>query len=173
MSSEKLLPEIKEHHRPVNPESPLHVKHRETARVFLQNSAGELLMMNTHWDPGTGLPPRWLTPGGGIDPGESVLAAAVRELYEETGLVVEPERLGEIELSLPFKMVWEDGRYETGVAHFYRLTLAGFVELDSANWTIDEHRDVIEWRWWKPSELIASGEKVGPPGLAEYLEHHF
>lgn len=173
MSSYEKPPKVSRHHRPANPESVDHVKHRETARVFLLNAQGELLMMNTHWDPGTGLPPRWLTPGGGIDPGEDVLTAAVRELFEETGLTVEPGALGDLEVSIPFKMVWSNGQYETGVAHFYRLVMDSDFILDDANWTQDEHRDVIEWRWWKPADLIASGERVGPPGLLEYLEYHF
>ena len=173
MSSGKMAPKVKKQHRPANPESVDHVKHRETARVILQNALGQMLLMNTHWDPGTGLPPRWLTPGGGIDPGESVVDAAVRELYEETGLQVSPEDLGVVEVSIPFKMVWTNGQYETGVAHFYRLTLNDDFMLDDANWTADEHRDVIEWRWWDPLELIASGERVGPPGLIEYLSDRY
>ena len=67
MSSSFGSPKVKKHHRPANPESVDHVKHRETARIFVQNSLGDLLLLNTHWDPGTGLPPRWLTPGGGVD----------------------------------------------------------------------------------------------------------
>lgn len=170
MSSYFDKPKVKKHHRPANPESVDHVKHRETARIFVQNSLGDLLLLNTHWDPGTGLPPRWLTPGGGVDPGESILAAAVRELWEETGHVVQPEALGELELSLPFKMVWTNGQYETGIAHFYRLTVSDDFQIDKANWTKDEHRDVVEWRWWSIPALIASGERVGPPGLLEYLQ---
>jgi putative (di)nucleoside polyphosphate hydrolase len=37
--------------------------------------------------------PRWDIPKGVAEPGESFLAAAVRELDEETGLVVRPEAL--------------------------------------------------------------------------------
>jgi 8-oxo-dGTP pyrophosphatase MutT (NUDIX family) len=31
-------------------------------------------------------PPFWCTPGGAVDPGESYREAAVRELFEETGM---------------------------------------------------------------------------------------
>jgi 8-oxo-dGTP pyrophosphatase MutT (NUDIX family) len=35
----------------------------------------------------------WGLPGGGIEPGESIIQAAVREVNEETGLVIEVHRL--------------------------------------------------------------------------------
>jgi len=34
--------------------------------------------------------PRWTFPGGGIEPGETAQEAAVREVREETGLLVRP-----------------------------------------------------------------------------------
>ena len=165
-------PKVKKQHRPVNPESVDHVKHRETARIVVKNPLGDILLMNTHWDPGTGLPPRWLTPGGGIDPGESVLEAAVRELFEETGLVIAPEALGELLGEIAFRVDWVNGQYETGIAYFYQLVVETDFAPSNANWTTDEHRDVIEWRWWNLQSLIASGELVGPPGLLEFLQHH-
>jgi hypothetical protein len=36
-------------------------------------------------------------------------------------------------------------------------------------WTPEEHRDILDVRWWNPSDLKESGERVGPPGLVELL----
>src|SRR5262249_25547154 len=60
---------------------------RSAVRVVLQDEAGRVLLFRallasrsaSHW---------WELPGGGIDPGESYLQAAVREIREETGLEV-------------------------------------------------------------------------------------
>lgn len=39
----------------------------------------------------------WSVPGGGLDPGEQPAQACVREVYEETGLVVRPLRVLSVE----------------------------------------------------------------------------
>ncbi|MHA6796531.1 NUDIX hydrolase [Pseudonocardia bannensis] len=48
---------------------------------------GRLLMVRRANDPGRGL---WSVPGGRVEPGETDEQALVRELAEETGLVVRP-----------------------------------------------------------------------------------
>jgi 8-oxo-dGTP pyrophosphatase MutT (NUDIX family) len=150
---------------------PRHVKHREAARVILHNPQGEILLMLTHWDPGTGLPPRWLTPGGGIDSGETTLQAAIRELFEETGIRVNANELGEVIHRIEFRLDWTDGSYETGVHHFYELLVETPFELNTENWTLDEHRDVLEVRWHRVDEL--SELRLGPQGLLEFLEQRY
>ncbi|WP_018352134.1 NUDIX domain-containing protein [Longispora albida] len=58
---------------------------REVAVIVLTNANGQVLMQHrtedAHVDPG-----RWTPPGGRLEPGETPLLAAQRELYEETGL---------------------------------------------------------------------------------------
>ncbi|WP_043163499.1 NUDIX domain-containing protein [Salinispora tropica] len=62
------------------------------AGVILVDPQGRLLLQlrdgNTRVDPHC-----WSLPGGHLDPGEDPLAAAHRELYEETGLKVDEFRL--------------------------------------------------------------------------------
>lgn len=143
-------------------------QHRATARVLLHNDAGEVFMLLTHFDPEVGLPPRWLTPGGGIDAGENTRDAAVRELREETGIVLSPDQLGEPIFHRIGRWDWSDGNHHTYEDTIFQLKVEGF-EIDTSGWTQDEHRDVVVYRWWKPTELLESGEAVAPHGLAEFL----
>jgi len=50
------------------------------------NDAGEVLLQHAHDG-------RWYTPGGAMDPHEQPADACAREVLEESGLVVEPQRL--------------------------------------------------------------------------------
>ena len=51
--------------------------------AIVTNSVGELLLVHKTDNN------RWALPGGGMDPGESIAQAAVRETKEETGIDVE------------------------------------------------------------------------------------
>jgi 8-oxo-dGTP pyrophosphatase MutT (NUDIX family) len=147
-------------------------QHRETARILLLDTENHIFLLKTHFDPEVQLPPRWITPGGGIDEGETPVQAAIRELYEETGLVVTEAELGAQIWQTSGKWLWGDNvNSHSYVDYFFQIKVEEF-ELDRSGWTPDEHRDVLEFRWWKLAELIESGESVGPHGLVEFLKHH-
>ena len=145
------------------------IRHRETARIALQAHSGRFLLMFSHWSPNSGLAPRWVTPGGGIESGEAIAGAAIRELYEETGLLVEEADIGQKVAEIEFRQDWLSGDYETGVAHFFKLQVRDEFEINQSLWTAEEHRDILDVKWWNPKQLIALREPVGPPGLAELL----
>jgi len=67
---------------------------RATARVLPVDDEGRVLLLHG-WDPHHPERPFWFTIGGAADPEESLRDAGARELYEETRIAVEPERLGE------------------------------------------------------------------------------
>ena len=150
-----------------------HSKHRETARIMLIDELDRIFLLKTHFDPEVGLPPRWLTPGGGIDLGETTLEAAVRELFEETGLVVDPDDLGEPVLVATGRWDWADGRnYHTYKDTIYEHKVKHF-EPDTSGFTQDELRDILEHRWWNVAELLASDESLAPHDLREWLRARF
>src|SRR5664279_297559 len=66
-----------------DPNAPMANSIVPSVTVIVTNPAGELLLVHkTDND-------RWALPGGGMDPGESIAPAAVRETKEENGIDVE------------------------------------------------------------------------------------
>jgi 8-oxo-dGTP pyrophosphatase MutT (NUDIX family) len=150
-----------------------HVKHRETARVMLIDEQNRIFLLKTHFDPEVGLPPRWLTPGGGMDEGETTLQTAVRELLEETGLNIDPEVLGDPVLVASGRWDWADGlSYHTYKDTIYEYRVSNF-QPDTSGFTQDEHRDILEFRWWTIEELLASEEALAPHELRDWLRVRF
>jgi len=58
--------------------------------AVITDERGRLLLIRRGHDPGAGL---WSLPGGRVEPGETDAEALVREMREETGLVVQAGRL--------------------------------------------------------------------------------
>src|SRR5215472_14950824 len=65
----------------------------------------------------------WTLPGGIIDPAEQPADAAVREVYEETGIVAVPEVLTSIGVSSP--LTYANGDQVQYLEYCFRCRLAG------------------------------------------------
>lgn len=72
----------------------------QIASVVAINESGQILLLQRHsQDLGGGM---WGTPGGRLENNELALSAALRELYEETGIAIhEAEQLGRHEVRMP------------------------------------------------------------------------
>lgn len=134
---------------------------RATSRVLLFDRDNRVLLFLTT-APDTSGVARWLTPGGGVDPGESHHDAAVRELREETGLVLDD--LGKPVWSHDFTVQWDAADHDTGHAEFYTAVVDAF-EPSESGWTDEERVDVLAHKWWTLAELIGTEERYEPAEL--------
>lgn len=138
---------------------------RRTSRILLIDADGAALLFFTA-APDSSRFSRWITPGGGVAPGEDHARAAVRELFEETGLVV--DAVGDPVWSLDFDVAWDEADHDRGHAEYYVLRCERFTPA-STNWTAEEHVDVTAHRWFTADELEASGEPFEPAELPALL----
>ena len=139
-------------------------RHRRRAmRVLLVDGDHRLLLFRDS-DPGlVPVPVFWITPGGGVDPGESDLGAAVREVAEETGLVI-----GETDLVGPLaERVVVHGYSDVVTTQdelFWFVTCEAF-DVSTAGHTEVELATMTAHHWWTRAELEATNENVWPRDL--------
>ena len=139
----------------MTPDQIARLPYRPCVGVMMLNSAGEVFV-GQRIDTKAAA---WQMPQGGIDPGESPRDAALRELWEETGV---PEGLVRVEAESPEKVtydlppdlvpkVWK-GRFRGQEQTWVLLRFLGRddqVRIDTP------HPEFSAWRWLPPDQVLA------------------
>lgn len=141
------------------------MSHRRAVRVVVLDAEHRVLLLRWR-DPGDPLHVVWEPPGGGIDPGETEEAAAVREVAEETGLAVTvtPGRRVVVH-----RDVWWNRRRLVGPEPFVAATLVSPERAPLALMP-DEVGALLDTRWltWPEIERLDDGV-LEPPDLLDVL----
>jgi 8-oxo-dGTP pyrophosphatase MutT (NUDIX family) len=136
---------------------------RPTSRLVVLDPQDRLLLLLIE-DPKLQHPRFWITPGGGVEPGESFEQAAERELWEETGIVAP---LGPCvwsrRLIVPF-----DGR-QIDMDERYFLIRVDSATVAPGNPTAWELEVLTAHRWWTLDELQQTDEVIAPRCLTDVL----
>ncbi len=142
------------------------VRSRRAVRVIVTDGSHVLMLRDS--DPGVPGLHWWITPGGGVDPGEQPLQTAVRELAEETGLRARPDALRG-PLLRRFVIHGYSDQVLGQAELFYLLRVAERFELDPSGFTEDEKLTIASWDWLPLDGLAAHPEQVWPRQLAEVV----
>jgi 8-oxo-dGTP diphosphatase len=132
---------------------------RQAGRAILRDEAGRVLLIRFVLPNMT----FWATPGGGVEPGETLLQTAQRELMEELGIAV--LLAGPIHTATG---IFEfEGEWIENKDHFFHGRWSGVPKLSGI--TASESAALQEARWWTVEELEATDAAFFPRDLPAVL----
>lgn len=134
--------------------------HRIASRLLPVSPDGRILLLQGQ-DPARPGDLHWISVGGAVDPGETHEEAAVRELWEETGIVASVDVVvGPLGTGThPFS--WNGVDY---VSHstFYAMPLPADVAVHFDGLDAGEVGNIFRAEWWTPDDLAADGTAASP-----------
>ena len=136
------------------------VVHRLAARLLVVAPTGRALLLREEPE---FQPPFWVTPGGGVDEGETLEAAALRELAEEVGRTDLP--LGPPLWSELVTFSWGEWLVRQEQFTFLVPTPAEFEPVV----THPDAEPITGGAWFGAAELLGLDEIVYPETLGELL----
>jgi 8-oxo-dGTP pyrophosphatase MutT (NUDIX family) len=108
----------------------------------------------------------WVTPGGGVDPGEQPEPALRRELHEETGL--EDFELGPVIWTRHDVFPWGDKTLDQR-EQIFLVRVGAFEPRPLLSTAQLAEEGMHELRWWTLDELATSGANFAPRRIVRFL----
>src|ERR1700759_3783045 len=136
------------------------VRERKATRAIVVAPDRAILLLYTQPREGRGF---WMTPGGGLEPGESDEQGLRRELREETGL--EELTLGPL-LARRHLFFGSGERRTLQTEHIYLVEHERFEPVMHDQ---KEARYVTAFRWWPLAELETTEERIAPRTLPQIV----
>lgn len=141
---------------------------RDVVRVVLADAGGRVLLFHAV-TPDVTPDGWWELPGGGIEPGEDYLDTTVREIKEETGLVLDPAQIRP-------PSWWRDSTWRSRgkrrLQHevvVYAQLAADQPAIGDGGRTQEELESYVDVRWWQVPDITRSHERFYPGRLPELL----
>ncbi len=175
MSKAELLAKVQEEIALEWPLDSEGIAHRRAARVIIISPLQEVYMLRGK-DYGQDSHQWWFTVGGGVGANEDLRLGAVRELHEETGLVVDPVRLigPVLYRESEFQFCLETRRQDEDfyLLHITSEEVQQLASHTATHLTEVEKEVLLERKWFTVAQLVAEtlhGIPVYPVILPQML----
>jgi 8-oxo-dGTP diphosphatase len=140
---------------------------RPSARLLILEPSGRVLLFRFVFKAGAlAGQDYWATPGGGVEHGETFEQAALRELWEETG--IRAQTSGPEIARRMFPLQLPDGEHVMADERFF-LVRSENASLSREGWTQHEAEVMVAYKWWSLDELTQTAATVWPADLAIML----
>lgn len=128
------------------------VKLRHSVRGVIVDEGGRVLLCRFAIPDAVGTVV-WAAPGGGVEPGETLLAALRRELLEEVGLALraDPPHVWHQEVVEPGRVQGYDGI----INDYFLIRTAAFAPRGSMSDAELAGENIAGFRWWPLPEIAA------------------
>ncbi|QHW35922.1 NUDIX hydrolase [Staphylococcus ursi] len=142
---------------------------RKSSRAFIINEKNEVLLQQFIFKEVIGERILWVTPGGGVEIGENSEDALKREIYEELGIVIVPEK-SDIKLELDVTIY---GKNETFISRetYYKFFLNSDTPINIDLMSQNEKNSFKGWKWFNKNEVYELERKdiVAPKNISKYI----
>lgn len=146
------------------------MRDRDTVRLVLMNGRKQVLLLKIEdYEPVYADDPEsnifWVTPGGGVKPGETFSQALVREAWEEVGLHLHETGIC-VWTENPVRE-FPDGRVRFNTRYYF--VPIKYHHVAQTNLTLLEQDVFRGYHWWSLEELQSTDQILLPPSLPDLI----
>lgn len=142
------------------------MKIRKSSQAILLNPEDKIFLFKFEFAMLSGCNTLWVTPGGGVEDGESFQQALSREIYEELGIEIKGNFKWIYYRNKPFTT--KSGEEFISEERYY-LVKIGYSNINFENMDYFEQRLTKDWKWWTVEEIMHSSETFFSDNLGEKL----
>lgn len=142
---------------------------RKSSRAIVLNKQNQIFLFRYNFDFFAEKEAIWITPGGGLDEGESFEEALKRELLEEMGLKLSgSDSTPQIYYRTPLYEL-TNGETVQSEERFY-LVYCDDLKFSYDGWTENENKRMTAGKWWSVEEIRESEETFFSKDIVKMLE---
>ncbi|MGF7143338.1 8-oxo-dGTP pyrophosphatase MutT (NUDIX family) [Anaerotaenia torta] len=141
---------------------------RKSSRAIILNKKNEIFLFQYHFDYFIKGNIVWITPGGGLEEGESFDMALEREVFEELGIQINRD-YQQIYYRNPVYYL-KNGEIAQCEERFF-LVYADGNDFSYTNWTESENTRMLDGKWWSADEIKQSDDEFFTNDIIDILNN--